>query len=200
MKKKIGNVALIATIGILALMLIPMVSALSNSNIVTLAYSHNGQNIAPLECKGFVQHIVGNSLIEGYTQAYLNIGTEIQSDQAMWGDIIQISNGSDLEQYYPGMHTAIILKNHKNGNFNVIDANYIAANTVGIHDFNPANFIASYPKNSKYLQTHFYRLGTTDLWDFNIPGYNQSWEAHNTQSSSVASDGRYRIDPQRNDP
>jgi hypothetical protein len=200
MGKKIGSVALIATIGMLALMLVPAVSAVRNGDIASIAIGHNAQNLYPLECKGFVQHVVssaGGNLGAGYTQAYLNAGTEIQASQAMWGDIIQISDSTNPETFYDGMHTAIVLKNNRDSTFKVVDSNWGHDNIVRIDNRNLYNLADSSPRD---LQVHFYRLGTTDYWDFNVPGYNQNWEAHNVQSTSVASDGKYRIDPQRNDP
>jgi hypothetical protein len=195
------NVALIATMVILALILIPVVSAVRNNDIASIAIGHNGQDVSPLECKGFVQHVViaaGGDLGRGYTQCYFDAGgIEIQADQAMWGDIIQISNSVDPENYYTGMHTAIVLKNNRDRTFKVVDANWRHDNIVRIDDRNLYDLADSSPHN---LQVHFYRLGTTDYWDFNIPPYTQGWEAHNVQSTSVAPDGRYRIDPNRIDP
>ncbi len=125
MKIEKKDVVLIAIMGIAILLLVPIASAIKNSDIVSVAVSHNSQYVG-LECKPFVQHVVigtGGSLGAGYTQAYLNIGTEIQSSQAMWGDIIQLSKNTDPEEFYEGMHTAIVLKNNKDGTFAVIDSN-----------------------------------------------------------------------------
>ena len=201
MKKK--NVVLITAVGIVAIMLISLVSGtVSNKDIAGIAIGYKGQTTC--QCKCFVQRVVNEApgpdiLGTGYTQCYFDIGgTEIvELDNVMWGDIIQLSKDVDPEEFYNGMHTAIVLENYKNGNFKIVDSNYNITpdNIVRIHDWNPFN------RASKYsLQVHFYRLGTTDYWDFEIPTYTQGWEDHNCAAYSVETDGRYRIDPEQNDP
>ena len=202
-KNKMKNVALIATIGIALMMLIPLVSAtVSNRDIVNTAVGYEGQAIC--QCKCFVQKVVneaGGNLGNDYTQCYLDAGTEIQMNQAMWGDIIQVSHNTDLEGFYDGMHTMIILENYGDKSFKVVDSNYntVSDSIVRIGDRTPYDLAADSVHD---LGVHFYRLGTTDHWDFNIPTYTQEWEASASTvvSSSVAPDGRYRIDPKENDP
>lgn len=50
--------------------------------------------------------------------------------------------------------------------------------------------LANYYDPSDFIDYH--RPG---IWNFNIPGNSEGWFAHNVQSTSVAPDGRYRIDP-----
>ena len=198
-RKKIKNVALIATIGIALMMLMPLVSAtISNNDIASTAIGYNGQDVE-LECKGFVQKVVNEVagsyvLTPGYRNCYLNIGTEIQSSQAMWGDIIQTCDDSDSDKWYPGTHSAIVLENKGDNNFKVVDSNWNLDEIVHIDDRNLFSWASSYG-----TQTHYYRLGTTDHWDFNIPTYTQGWEAHNIEDYSVE-DGKYFINPEQDNP
>ena len=164
MKAEMKSIALIAIIGVVLIILMPLASAVvSNNDIASIAVSYEGQDVN-LECKGFVQKVINEVagsyiLSTGYTQCYLDIGTEIQSSQVMRGDVIQISHNTDLEKFYDGMHTAIVLENYGDGSFRVVDSNYVGPKIVGIHNWNPFNFAAK----SKYdLDVHFYRLGIID--------------------------------------
>jgi len=193
------NVALIATMGMVAiLLLVPLVSgAASNNDIASIAVSYEGKYGD--QCKVFVQKVswqAGGSLGNGYTQCYLNEGVEVEESQATYGDFIQTSKDSDPENYYDGMHSAIVLKNYGNGNFEVVDSNWVSYETVGIHNWNPFSWASQYN-----MQAHFYRLGTADHWDFNVSPYTQGWkaESHNTEESSVNS-GKYFINPKQTDP
>ncbi len=191
------NVALVATIGIVALLLlVPLVSgATSNKDIASIAVSYEGKNGD--QCKVFAQTVswqAGGSLGYGYTQCYLNEGVEIEESQATYGDFIQISKNSDPENYYDGMHSAIILRNCGNGVFEVVDSNWVSYETVGIHNWNPSSWASQHN-----MQAHFYRLGTADHWDFNVPPYMQGWDAINDEESGVNS-GRYFVDPKQTDP
>lgn len=166
-KKKVGALSCMVVITIL----ISVVSAstvISNNKIADIAVSYEGQNLGDTwgQCKAFVQKVVrqaGGSLGTGYQQCYLNVGREIQSNEAAKGDIIQLNKASDPEckltypNVYTGVHTAIVLENHGGNNFKVVDSNLVARYTVGIHDlWNPYNMASKHG-----LQVHFYRLGET---------------------------------------
>ena len=178
-EKKVGVLSCLVVITIL----ISVVSAsavISNNKIADKAVSYEGQNLGDTwgQCKAFVQTVIreaGGSLGTGYRQCYLNVGNEIQSNDATRGDIIQLNKDSDPEckligGVYPGMHTAIVLENYGGNNFKVVDSNWIAVYTVGIHPWNPFTW-ASKPKHG--LQVHFYRLGeitSTPSADLNCDG------------------------------
>jgi hypothetical protein len=132
---------------------------ISNDKIADIAVSYNGQNLGSTggQCKAFVQKVIseaGGSLGTGYRQCYLDVGEEIQSSEATRGDIIQLNKDSDPENFYSGMHTAIVLENYGNGKFKVVDSNWNFNTTVRIHDWTP-----SVTASNHNLQVHFYRLG-----------------------------------------
>ena len=137
------------------------IKSISNNKIADIAVSCEGQNLGNPwgQCKAFVQKVVreaGGSLGTGYRQCYLNVGREIQSNEATRGDIIQLNKDSDPEKYYYGMHTAIVLENYGDNNFKVADSNWNLTpdTTVRIHAWNPFTWASKHG-----LQVHFYRLG-----------------------------------------
>ncbi len=140
------------------------IKSISNNKIADIAISYEGQNLGNPwgQCKAFVQKVVreaGGSLGTGYRQCYLNVGREIQSNEATRGDIIQLNKAPDpecnlIDGVYPGMHTAIVLENYGGNDFKVVDSNWKFDTTVRIHDWNPYNMASKYG-----LQVHFYRLG-----------------------------------------
>lgn len=166
-KKKVGVLSCLVLITIL-MSIVSSSAVISNNKIADKAVSYEGQNLGDTwgQCKAFVQTVIreaGGSLGTGYRQCYLSVGNEIQSNEAAKGDVIQLNKASDpecklIDGVYPGMHTAIVLENYGGNNFKVVDSNWIAVYTVGIHDWNPFTW-ASKPKHG--LQVHFYRLGET---------------------------------------
>ena len=66
------------------------------------------------------------------------------------------------------MHTAIVLENYGDNNFRVVDSNWVAKTTVGIHLWNPFTWASKHG-----LQVHFYRIGeisSTPSADLNCDG------------------------------
>ena len=151
------------------------IKSISNNKIADIAVSCEGQNLGNPwgQCKAFVQKVVreaGGSLGTGYRQCYLNVGREIQSNEATRGDIIQLNKDSDPEKYYYGMHTAIVLENYGDNNFKVADSNWNLTpdTTVRIHAWNPFTWASKHG-----LQVHFYRIGeisSTPSADLNCDG------------------------------
>lgn len=153
------------------------VLAFENQSLVEIAKKYEGTIFSKekIECKGFVQKIVreaGGKLGPGYRYCFLDIGKEIIADEATLGDIIQLDNpninhnekidrkGGFVAYTYP-MHTALVLENHKDGTYKVIDCNRIGRYKVGIDDWSP------YKQAGNKLHVHFYRLGTVSSkpWD-----------------------------------
>ncbi len=174
-------------------------AAISNNDIASIAIGYNGQDGG--QCKEFVQKVVnevaGEDILgSGYKNCYEKIGMEILPSQAMWGDIIQTRNDSDPENYYSGTHSAIVLENKGDNNFKVVDSNWniIPDEIVRIGDRNLFDWASGFG-----TQIHYYRLGTTDHWDFNISPYTQGWEAINAEEFSVNS-GKYIVNPKQIDP
>jgi hypothetical protein len=163
-KKKVGALSCLVVITIL-MSVVSASAVISNNKIADIAVSYDGQNLGDTwgQCKAFVQKVVsdasgpgGPPLEQGYQNCYLKIGREIQSSEATRGDIIQLNKASDPENYYTGMHTAIVLENYGGNNFKVVDSNWKLDTTVRIHDWNPYNMASKHG-----LQVHFYRLGET---------------------------------------
>jgi uncharacterized repeat protein (TIGR02543 family) len=130
--------------------------ALCNGTIADKGVSHDNQTGG--QCKVFAQTVVreaGGTLGAGYRQCYFNAGgTEISPGSALRGDFIQLNNDSNPENYYDGMHTAIVLQNLGSGNYQVVDSNWNLDEIVHIHNWNPSNQASSHG-----LSAHFYRLG-----------------------------------------
>jgi hypothetical protein len=205
-KKKVGALSCLVVLTIL-MSIVSSSAVISNNKIADTAVSYEGQNLGDTwgQCKAFVQKVVrqaGGSLGTGYRQCYLNVGREIQSNEAAKGDIIQLNKASDPEAYYTGMHTAILLENYGGNNFKVVDSNWKFDTTVRIHDWNPYNMASKHG-----LQVHFYRLGeitSTPSADLNCDGkvnlsdsaILMSWwgknpsEATSRKSPDINGDGR----------
>ncbi|MCK9521110.1 MAG: hypothetical protein M0R74_19110, partial [Dehalococcoidia bacterium] len=123
---------------------------------VALKYvgQHGGQ------CWTFVQKVVreatGKRMGFDYRQGYFDAGAvEVSLEEARAGDVIQIIGdytGPDAEDR--GMHTAIVLENHGNGKFEVVDSNHNWDEMVTRHDdYNPAE-----AAKESGLNVHVYRF------------------------------------------
>lgn len=171
-------------------------AAVSNNDIASMAIGYDGQYGD--QCKEFVRTAIqdagGPTIESGYKDCYLKIGVEIQSSQAMWGDIIQTCNDADSDVWYNGTHSAIVLENKGDNNFKVVDSNWNLDEIVHIDDRNLFSWASGHG-----TQIHYYRLGTTDHWDFNIPTYTQGWKAINAEDSFVE-DGKYFVNPNEIEP
>jgi hypothetical protein len=107
--------------------------------------------------KKVVQDATGKSMGYDYRQGYFDAGAiEVNPAQAGPGDIIQIVRDSDSSPSadYPGMHSAIVLSNHGDGTFTVIDSNANWDGMVHIRDdYSPSDRAAA-----NGIQYHVYRF------------------------------------------
>jgi len=141
--------------------------AFTGEELINQALKYENKNGG--QCKEFIQKIIrelGVDLENGYKQCYLNIGIEINKEQAKRGDIVQISYDINPE-FYPDipdnpMHTAIILNNNSDGSFLVIDSNYYSIDPQRrkeiVHQHNGWK-----PRTTTNFSAHFYRLGEVIL-------------------------------------
>jgi hypothetical protein len=124
---------------------------------VALKYegTHGGQ------CWIFVQQVVleatGRKMGFDYRQGFFDAGAiEVSVQDARAGDIIQIIDDAYTapDADYGGMHTAIVLENHGDGTFKVVDSNRNWDEMVSVHDgYNPAELAAN-----AGLDFHIYRI------------------------------------------
>lgn len=113
------------------------------------------------QCWTFMQQVVAEATGirvtgPGYRQGYLNAGAiEVSADEAVAGDIIQIASDANPGWgSYPGLHTAIVLKNLGGGRFDAIDSNQNWDEWVRLRpNYDP---YASAARNG--LQVHIYRM------------------------------------------
>jgi hypothetical protein len=107
--------------------------------------------------KKVVQEATGKAMGFDYRQSYFDAGAiEVNPAQAQAGDIIQVVRDSDSgpNADYPGMHSAIVLENHGDGTFTVIDSNAQWDGMVHIRDdYSPAE-----RASANGIQYHVYRL------------------------------------------
>ena len=114
------------------------------------------------ECWPWVRIVVleatGRQMGFGYREGFFEGGAEeILLEQAAEGDIIQIADDEDAGPGvdYPGLHTAIVLANHGDGTFTIIDSNSQWDGIVRIREgYDPLAAAARYP----YLDVHAYRF------------------------------------------
>ncbi len=136
----------------------------SNHLIVDKAWQHIGEY--GNSCKIFVQNVLGEldyTLGSGYRDCYLAIGYEVSEDEAMEGDIIQISCIENPNYDSGGVHTAIVLDNLGNGHFNSIDSNWCTppCYMVALHsDWVPSDWAGDQNSGGYTFAAHYYRVGT----------------------------------------
>lgn len=107
--------------------------------------THQGQ------CKVFLQKIhaevYANTLGTGYYQAYLNAGYHrVSKANIRPGDVVQETNAA----HTLGIHTAIITGNPAGVNVRVVDSNFVGAELVGEHTYNPDAHAASHGGTAYY--------------------------------------------------
>jgi hypothetical protein len=97
-------------------------------SIATVALSHVGTYGG--ECWVFMQHVVreatGRTIGTDYIKGFLNAGAyEVAPADAGPGDIIQILDNryTTWDADYAGLHTSIVIDNHHDGSFTVVEAN-----------------------------------------------------------------------------
>lgn len=147
-----------------------------NATVADLALKYNGgfggracedagsvSSYNPGECKEFVRCIirmVSNGQMvtaPGYYDAYARNGTKTASTDALKGDIIQLNDPNNREGFKEGMHTAIVVANLGNGNFDVIDSNFNKDYIARHHTWNPFHTASQLG-----LEVNIWRLGKVD--------------------------------------
>jgi hypothetical protein len=117
------------------------------------------------QCYVFMSNVVykasgDRSRIEGshtYYGAYQRAGATLQTDaSARPGDIIQVYDRYNDDEYIPGMHTAIITANLGHGEFDVIDANWGYTQQVNRHELDPWTQLAD---SNSALRVAIWRVG-----------------------------------------
>lgn len=129
--------------------------------IVAVALGYEGR--AEGQCWPWVRQVVyeatGKRMGFDYRQGFFEAGAvEVSVRDARPGDVIQIADdrhtGPDAD--YPGLHTAIILKNHGNGTFDVIDSNSQWDGVVRKRlNYDPGAAAARYPGLSFHIYSFF---------------------------------------------
>lgn len=134
-------------------------SAEANGPIAATALQYVGTHGG--QCWTFMQQVVfeatGRHVGSDYRQGYFDAGAvEISPDEAANGDIIQIADDNDTSPWasYPGLHTAIILKNLGGHRFDAVDSNQNWDEMVHLRPgYDPYAAAARYG-----LQVHIYRI------------------------------------------
>jgi hypothetical protein len=163
------------------------VGTYNNARIAQIGISRIGQ--VGGTCKNAVNNWVSTAsggtenIGGGYYAPYLKAGgVEVGRDQSVEGDIIQLNNPSSLETFYTGMHTAVVVSHQVGSNtFTVVDSNWIAANIIGEHSYDP------YARAAKYgLAVHIWRMGTAQSPA--VAGYEAAFQANTGELWTVGSD------------
>ena len=113
------------------------------------------------QCWTFMQEVVlqatGRRVGFDYRQGFFEAGAiEVSAEEAQNGDIIQIADDADTNPWasYPGMHTAIVLKNLGGGRFDAVDSNQNWDEWVNLrYGYDPYASAARYG-----LQVRIYRI------------------------------------------
>lgn len=129
-------------------------------SISTVALSHVGTYGG--ECWVFMQHVVleatGRKVGTDYVKGFKDVGGyEIPISEAGPNDIIQILDnrytGPDAD--YAGMHTSIVIQNHEDGAFTVVESNAEWNGMVTLNkDYHPDKIIKQLP----WLSIHAFRV------------------------------------------
>lgn len=145
----------------------------SNESIISAAFAYTKGSTGG-QCKAWVREVlnsVGGALGSGYRACYLEEmkrtgGYEVmKQNDVVPGCIGQISNDSD-ESDASFVHTFIVLRNNKNGTFQVINSNYSFDEKISINVINPSQMAAEHANYS----VHFYNFGTRLLFDYDFSG------------------------------
>jgi hypothetical protein len=137
----------------------------SNAAIADQALARVGQSGG--QCKQFANDMAriasGGSVTlgGGYYSDYQREGGQLQSStSATKGDIIQL-NGPNVDLYYTGMHTAIVVANLSGGSFDVVDSNSgspLNNEIVHHHTWNPYS-----AASTRGLNVSIWRLGVVTV-------------------------------------
>lgn len=117
------------------------------------------------ECWPWVREVVrestGNPMGFGYHSGLIAGGAEqVPLSNARTGDVIQIVNPSDPDNFYPGMHTAIVHTNHGGGVFTVVDSNSQFNGIVRIRENYDPVYMANRAHVHPNLEVRAYRFET----------------------------------------
>ena len=171
----VGLVLGVAAVALLALATAaPAYDArVSNARILRAALRDDGRDVH-MQCKKWVNTLftkearaVGSSARLGGAygdEDYLDHanGARISAADVEPGDIIQVADFSDPEGGAP-LHTAIVLQDYADGRYLVIDANYVAEETVGTHVWDPFEYAGD------EADVRFYRIGRPCSSDPRVP-------------------------------
>lgn len=132
-------------------------------SIATVALSHVGTYGG--QCWVFMQHVVheatGRTIGTDYIKGFLNAGAyEVAPADAGPGDIIQILDNryTTWDADYPGMHTSIVIENHHDGSFTVVEANAEWDGMVTLNTkYRPENTVKQMP----WLAIHVFHVPQT---------------------------------------
>ncbi|WP_322795329.1 hypothetical protein [Tepidiforma sp.] len=113
------------------------------------------------ECWPWVKRVVfdatGREMGFDYRDGFFEAGAvEVSLEEAAPGDVIQIALDAwtSPDADYPGLHTAIVIRNNGDGTFDAIDSNQLWDGVVRLRPaYNPAAQAAAYG-----LQVHVYRF------------------------------------------
>ncbi|HEY5477081.1 MAG TPA: hypothetical protein VIK11_10215 [Tepidiformaceae bacterium] len=132
-------------------------------SIATVALSHVGTYGG--ECWVFMQDVVheatgrtvGTDYVKGFQRAG---GYEIPVDEAGAGDIIEVLDNryTTWDADYPGMHTSIVIENHHDGSFTVVEAN---AEWDGMVTLNTKYVPGNAVKQMPWLSVHAFHVPQT---------------------------------------
>jgi hypothetical protein len=168
-----------------------------NAAIADQALTHVGQSGG--QCKPFANNMAlagSGGLVHlggGYYTDYQNAGgVRVSAAASAKGDIIQL-NGANVDMYYNGMHTAIVVSYLGSNSFDVVDSNWgtpINNEIVHHHTWNP------YTTASQYgLTVNIWQLGnvtTPAAW----PGVgNATYAGDHLNAGQVLYSNHYLLSP-----
>lgn len=187
---KIPFIVLALCMGLVAAPLHNMYRPYSNESIISAAMAY-AKGSTGGQCKAWVRDVVnsvGGALGSGYRACYLEEmkrtgGYEVMNqNDVIPGCIGQLSNDSD-ESDTSFVHTFIVLKNNKDGTFQVINSNFSFNKKVSINVINPSQMAARHTNYS----AHFYNFGTRILYDYDFSGTNSCGWAPGKNLKTVTS-------------
>lgn len=170
---RIPFIVLALSMGLVAAPLHNIYRQYSNEAIISAAMAYTKGSTGG-QCKAWVQTVVnsaGGALGSGYRSCYLEEikrtgGYEVMDqNDVVPGCIGQISNDND-ETDVSAVHTFIVLKNNKDGTFQVINSNYDFNGKITINVINPSRMAAGHANYS----AHFYNFGTRLISDYDFSG------------------------------
>jgi hypothetical protein len=145
----------------------------ANGRLLAVALADAGQDVG-LQCKGWVNRLFSAQARRAGSAARLGgeygdedylrdaRGARISAAQAGPGDVIQVADFARPEGGAP-LHTAIVVSPLGAGRFLVVDANYVAEETVAVHVWDPAEYAGD------RAEVRFYRLGRPCHSDPRVP-------------------------------